>query len=335
MKTPEDLKTELFRKLKQSPAIEAFLGDSLRTRVGLDDTWIENPLVVYVLDEVFKQDPTLPTWIETLASCRADYDILRKRLPFNGDYDGKILDFLAEVGAYCAIKDSGFTEVRAIQETDGKKTPDFSAKFQQGRYLFEVKNMRPPADVQDFLWDKTTARRLRFPEEYNRLQLNIQVSRAWEEIRFAKDVCLKSKLLAWLEDFFASIEGGEKLDVLSKRRFIAGKESELWIECDLEEGHRFVSTGFSRAQLLDKDRKRELPPFLSAAVRVVNGAMEQLFEYDQNDEYQKYILLNRSIRKSFLLLESEARDIVKGLDNIVKRINDSVFVKWLHQDNLP
>lgn len=336
MKTLESLKTELFQKLKQCPTIEAFFKDSLQKRVELDDTWIENPLVMYILDEMFKKEKTLSGWIETLAGSPSDYDHLQKKLTGNHSYDQKFHDVLAEVRAYCDIKMSGFTEVKAIPE-GVQKAPDFSAMLNETRYLFEVKNMRFPTDVQDFLGDKIIARRLVVPEAYEGLQLNVRVSRAWEEISFAaaNAACLKSALLNWLQDFLLAIERGEKLDALSKKRFVAGQKDELWVECDLKEGLHLITIGFSRGQALHIDRRRELPPFLAKAVSKINKGASQLFEYDNADQYQKYVLLSFPYEGSFVLMEDELQAIIGGLDSIVKNINDKLHVKWLHRDNLP
>ncbi|KPL02001.1 MAG: hypothetical protein AMJ73_09395 [candidate division Zixibacteria bacterium SM1_73] len=336
MKTPESLKSELFEKLKQCPTIEAFFKESLQKRVGLDDTWIENPLVVYILDEEFKKESTLSGWIETLAGSPPDYDHVRKKLAGNHSYDQKMHDVLAEVRAYCDIRISGFTEIKAIPENI-QKAPDFSAVLNETRYLFEVKNMRSPTDVQDFLRDKITARRLENPKDYENLEFHIRVARAWEEISFtsATAACMKSKLLNWLQDFFRAIESGEKLGALSRKRFVAGQKDELWVECDLKEGSHSIMSRFSRGQELDVVRRNELPPFLRKAVGKIDKGASQLFEYDDADQYQKYVLLSFELQEYFGLMKDELHAIIRGLDSIVKNINDKLHVKWVGRDNLP
>jgi hypothetical protein len=336
MKTLEELKTELFQKLKEAATIDAFFGEYLRKRVELDNNWIENPLVMYVLDEMFKKENTLSTWIEMLATSSSNYDCLQKKLSVGQSYDQDIHDLLAEIRAYCDIKLFGFTEIKAIAE-GVRKAPDFSAMRYETSYLFEVKNMRAVTDVQDLVRDKITARRFILPEPYENIQFHVWVSRDWEEVSFRpnRSGCLKSKLFDWLQDFSLAIEKGEDLNTLSKKRFFAGQKDELWIEYDLKEGPHLITTGFSRGRELDKDRIQELPPFLVKAARKVEQATEQLFEYDQTGQYQKYVLLSFPYEGSFILLEKELQAIIGGLDNIVKNINDKLHVRWLLRDNLP
>jgi len=336
MKTLEELNTELFRKLRQSPIIEAFFRESLEKRVMCDETWIENSLVMYVLDETFTQDKTLSQWIAILASSPQDYNELQKKLTHNHEYDEKMADVLAEISAYCHIKTSRFTEVHAIPESDGK-TPDFSAVLRETKYLFEVKNMRAATDVQDFVRDKITARRLMNPEPYKAIQFHVRVSRAWEEVSFrsAKYASLKLALLYWLQGFFLAIERGEGLDLVSKRRFVDGEKDELWVEYDLKDGPHWITTGFSRGRELEKDRMQELPPFLARAARKVEQAAKQLFEYDDACQFEKYVMLSFPYERSFILLENELQAIIGGLDSIVKNISDKLHLRWLPRDNLP
>lgn len=336
MKTLEALKAELFENLKQCPEIEAFFKDSLRKRVELDNTWIENPLAVFVLDKVYTHDNTLSEWIQMIAQSPQNYEPLRKKLTLNHTYDQSVHDVLAEVRAYCDIKISGFSEITAIPESS-HKTPDFSAVLNRSRYLFEVKNIRFRTDVQEFLWDKLIARRLLAPEHYENLQLDIQLTRAWEEIDFADETsaCLRSELIDWFEKFFDNIENEEKPEKLTNSEFIASQDNELRVKCHVKEGSRLTSIGFSHARELSIDRRRELLPFFSRVVGKIKKGSLQLFEYDGEDECEKYVLLSFPYQGAKILMEEQLQAIIHGLDALVKNINDKLHVRWLHRDNLP
>lgn len=338
MKTLDDLKVELFEKLKQCPEIEAFFKDSLQKRVNVDDTWLENDLVVYVLHEGFKAEHTLSQWIQSLASSKRDYECLRAKLSGNHEYDQKIHDVLAEVSAYSYIKMYGFSELKAIPENSVQKTPDYSAMLSGNRYLFEVKNMRSQTDAQDFLRYKTIARTLQAPETYERIQLHFRLSHVWEDISFAAscDAPVRSELLQWLEELFLSIENRQNLEAISRKEFTSSRSDKLKIKCNLKEGRHMVTIGHYRGRLLDVDRMKELPPFLRKVAGAIGRAVPQLFEYDNdNNQCEKYILVSFSYQGPYVLMEDELQAIIHGLDRIVKSINDKIHVRWLLKDKLP
>ena len=337
MKTIEDLKTELFGKLKKYPLLERFFKDFLERRVELNNNWTENILVQAILDERFSKGNLLETWLEVIDCDLPNYTILREKLT-PGD-DRKSLDVLAELNGYYHLKKSGFTEIKAILENKTLKTPDYSAKLNNEVYLFEVKNLKSPTDVGDLLFDKIPARRFFNPEVYENIAFHIRLSDAWEEVYFTREdtQALKSSVLDWLTGLFSLIESGENLETASSKVFIFNfKGMELRIECSLKNDGRYIMVGCSgRGKPIDVYRKRDLPLFLNRALRTIERGMSQLFEYDKDDCCWKYVLLHWEKEWPYTVLEREVNAIIKAIDSIVKNFCNKMYVRLLNADSLP
>jgi hypothetical protein len=164
------------------------------------------------------------------------------------------------------------------------------------------------------------------------------LSHVWEDISFAapRDAPIRSELLQWLEKLLLSIENRQNLEAISRKEFTSSRSDKLRIKCDLKEGRHMVTIGHFRGRLLDIDRMKELPPFLRKVAGAIGRGVPQLFEYDNdNNQCEKYILVGFSYQGSYVLMENELQDIIRGLDSIVKSINDKLHVRWLQKDNLP
>jgi len=340
MKKIEDLKIELFQKLGRYPKIESFFKDSLQERIKLDDSWTENILIQNILDGKFTGNDAMHTLLEAIDSDLQNYGILQGQLTPKDDYDRKILDVLAELNGYYHLKKYGFEEIAALPRSGIRRSPDFYAKFDSKEYLFEVKNMRAPVDVEDILFDKINERKLLVPAIYNDIKFNIMTSNSWDEVYFTgKDnEALKLRVLIWLEKLFYFIESGEKLETVSDKKFnIEFQNEKLSIQCNLSKNSYSVMIGHKRGFEIDSHyKKQKLMPFIKKVVRVVDNGISQLVEYDQLNHFYKYVLLNWQKPGYVILLEEEEfRDIIKSLDNLVRNISDKLHVKLLNYDDLP
>ncbi len=341
MKKIEDLKRELFQKLEKYPKIEAFFKDSLQERLAIDDSWTENILVQDILDELFSEGDALHELIDAISKDPPNYKVLQEKLAPKDDYDKKMHDVLAELNGYYHLKKSGFTEIKAILESASQKTPDFFAKHNNKEYLFEVKNMRSPTDVTDVLFDKINERRLMIPEAYENLKLRISLSDAWDEVYFetAATEIIRLRVLAWLGKIFYLVEAGESFETVSTKPFIYEfKGVKLRIEFMIESSNQFQMIGIpGTGKLIDNlFEKNKILPFSKKALRIIDRAILQLFEYDKDDRYPKYILLNWQKHGSLILIKEEKLNaIVKGFDGLLNSIWSNLHTKLLNVDTLP
>lgn len=340
MKTIQDLKTELFIKLKRYPLIERFFKDSLQERIELNDSWTENILVQDILDEFFKEDDALHTLLEAIAEDSQNYNALREKLTPKDDYDRKIHDALAELNGYYHLKDSQFKDIKAVSETLTQKTPDFYGKFGDKEYIFEVKNMRAPVDLADILIDKINERKLFVPDVYNCLSFTIRISKTWDNIDFTGNAneVLKLHVIVWLHKLFYLIESGEKSEIVSSKIFSRKFDREnLRIKCDVKGNKHSVMIVPEGAKELSSNRYRKavLLPFLNKALRVIDLGMSQLFEFDKDNRYYKYVLLNWHVPGQFIHFMEESHSIIKIVDSLVKNICDKLYVRLLNKDTLP
>jgi hypothetical protein len=340
MKKIEELKLELFQKLGKYPKIESFFKDSFQERIKVNDNWAENILIQNVLDEKYTQEDALHTLLESISDDKQNYEVLREKLTPNDDYDRKMLDVLAELNGYYHLKKSKFTEIAAIPQSGTQKTPDFSAKFDNQSYLFEVKNIRAPVDIEDVLFDKINERKILVPPVYDNLRFDIKISNSWDEVYFTgKDnETLKLRVLLWLEKLFYFIESGEKFEIVSNKVFDGEfLRDKLRIQCNLTKDNHSVMIGYKYGfEIGSHYKKQKLMPFIKKVVRIVDNGISQLLEYDQQNHFFKYVLLNWQKPGYIVLLEEkEFYDIIKSLDNLVKNISENLYVKLLNVDDFP
>ncbi|MGB2768627.1 MAG: hypothetical protein WBC88_02750 [Candidatus Zixiibacteriota bacterium] len=241
MKSLSELKDEVQKNLSKYAKIEAFFKDSLVERMKIDDGWIENPLILLLLDPAFFQESALHTLIESLSSDKGNFKILKSKLNPKDQYDEKIRDVLAELNGYYHLKKAGFERIEALREETGRKKPDFAAKLRDRLYLFEVKNMRAPIEVCDFLLVKSEARRQRFPDVYEAIGISFEPSPDWLEIELTdRDASLEKQICRWLEEMFATLESGKDQTSLCIEPFNSAGGA-LTIECTLKQARHLVA----------------------------------------------------------------------------------------------
>jgi hypothetical protein len=343
MKSFDELKDEVFRKLSQHPKIEAFFKASFAERIKLNDNWIENAIVHNILNDSFGEDHPLTSLIDAIYADKRNFEILKSKLTPRDDYDGKMHDVLAELNGYYQLRKSGFERIEALEEDIKQKTPDFSAELEGKKYLFEVKNLRSPFDIQDTLFDKCFARRFRYPNDYSRLNISFVASRTWQDVQFKPEEPwreLFDKTMFWLYNIFETIESSnnpvsERLLHLEDK--FRGRV--LKIECELEESDEFgILFMFDKAVKISSPliRKSFLFPFTKRIIEKVGDALEQLLEFDTDDTCRKYILINWQKRGDLAMFyEKEGLTILGSFNHLVKNVSENLFVKLLNYDSLP
>jgi hypothetical protein len=338
----QELKDEVFRKLARHPKIEAFFKDSLEKRMKLDDNWIENTLVLLLLDDRSFKNSALHPLIDSIYNDQKNFNILRKKLKPNDQYDDKILDVFAELNGYYHLVECGFEKILALPEDDQQKKPDFSAELNGEPYLFEVKNIRAPVEVCDLLFKKTEARFHKFPEIYKNVIISYTLSKKWRQIEFncSKTEDLKKIVEGWLnKEVFITVES---LESASPRPFSSSIQ-DLVIECSLHQGPKFGQVcGFIDYVNADDPIYREsiLSPFENKIHRVSCYASQQLLEYDKTKQHKKYVLLNWQQRKESTIpiwngFEDDVLAIVRNIDNNFQDAHNNLFVRLLNFDPLP
>lgn len=342
MKSLKDLKKEVFEKLSKYPRIEAFFKDSLQERMRINDCWTENALVLILLDDEFFKQSALHTLMDLISGDQDNFNVLKGKLDPKDEYDKKIRDVLAELNAYYHLRKSAFEKIEALPEGNGRKHPDFFAELHRQGFLFEVKNMRAPIGVCNFLFDKFESRRLRYPDIYNLMKIHFKVSANWRKIdlNLKKTQAVKEKIGEWLQETFASAESEAFTLPTSLPAFEFSFENEkLSIESPLEKADRLsIVCGHTRGVNTSDPlyRKSLLDPFAGKVLRIVEYASQRLFEYDTDNRYGKCVLLNWQKGEEFeLWFENEGHAIVKSIDCLVKNISENLFVKLLNFDGLP
>ncbi|KPL01074.1 MAG: hypothetical protein AMJ91_01610 [candidate division Zixibacteria bacterium SM23_73_3] len=344
MKTPEELKKEVFVKLSQHPKIEAFFKDSLEERMKIDDGWIENPLVLILLDEEFFEHSAIHTLIKAMSNDEKTFNILKRKLNPKDEYDKKIHDVLAELNAYYHLRKYSFDNIHALQEDNTQKMPDFAAVLRDERFVFEVKNMRAPIEVCDLLLVKAEARANRFPEIYKDIGIFFTPSQKWLEVELNRqetEISTK-KVEDWLEQTFTKIEYAEVPASGRLEPFNLVSQG-LTIECNLKRRKDLgACCGLKRGVMVsDPDYQQSvLTPFSKKVRRITCNASLQLLEYDENNVHQKYVLVNwqKSSKLEGLVwrgFENDVHKIVKSIDLEVKNRSNDLFIKFLNFDSLP
>jgi len=336
------LKNEVFKNLSEYPKIEAFFKDSLAERMKIDDGWIENRLVLLLLDTAFFERSALHTLIEPLFSDRANFDILKAKLNPKDQYDEKIRDVLAELNGYYHLKKAGLQSIEALREETGRKKPDFSAELRDRLYLFEVKNMRAPLEVCDLLLVKSEARKHRFPNVYEAIGISFEPSPDWLERELTdRHACLEKQIYRWLEDMFTKLESGEDQTSLCIEPFSSAGDN-LTIECSLKQGrHLGGCCGLKGGVMVgDPGYQQSILSSFSKKVRGITcTALSQLLEYDENNVHRKYVLLNwqKPLKLKGLVwngFEDDAHEVVRSVDLEVKKRSENSFVRLLNSDTL-
>ena len=323
MKSLDQLKDEVFENLYKYPMIEAFFRDSLVERIeqGMksNDNWIENPLVLLLLDNVFFEQSALHSLIELISDDEENFNILRNKLNPKDQYDKKIRDVLAELHGYYCLRKAGFAGIKALREDSGRKKPDFLAQLNHQPYLFEVKNMRAPIEVCDLLLVKAEVRKHRFPEIYETSCLSFGPSQNWLEVELNRpgSKTLEKEVENWLEQTFSKIERAEAPAFVRVEPFSLTKHG-LMIECNLKKGKNLgASCGLKGGVMVsDPDYKRGiLLPFNKKVQTVTEHALEQLLEYDQDNVHKKYVLLNwqKSLKYESLVWDGFEEDVFRLL----------------------
>jgi hypothetical protein len=342
MTSLDQLKKEIFRSLSKYPKIAAFFEDSLSERMRIDDGWIENPLVLVLLDTAFFKQSALHRLIEPLFSDRANFDILKAKLNPKDQYDEKVRDVLAELNGYYHLKKAGLQSIEALREETGRKKPDFSAQLGDQLYLFEVKNMRAPLEVCDLLLVKSEARKHRFPDVYEAIGISFELSLDWVQVELTDDlVCLRKRIQRWLEDMFATLESGPDQTSLPIEPFSAACGA-LKIECSLKRGRHLGGCCGLKGGVMVGDpgyKQSILSPFSRKVRGITCTALSQLLEYDENNVHRKYVLVNwqRPLKLKGLVwsgFEDDAHEVVGNVDLEVKQRSENSFVRLLDSDIL-
>lgn len=342
MKSLQELKDEVFKKLSQHPKIEAFFKDSLENRIALNEKWIENALVHVILGGSISQEHPLSELIEAIYADKENFEVLRNKLIPQDDYDNKMNDVLAELNGYYHLKKFGFEIIKALQEDAKQKKPDFSAELDGLYYLFEVKNLRSPVDLFNILLDKYYARKFTFPEVYSNVTVHFTPSSNWRDVRFdpknPDDLYIKT--LDWLTSIFKAIESPVNFDCNEVEPFeVVFNGDKYLISCVLEKGKSLgMIFGFKRGVCIsDPLRRRDcLYPFIKKIIGKVGEGIDQLTEFDQANTRRKYLLINwQGSGEQRMFFEKECHTIVGQIDALVKSIADNLFVKLLNFDTLP
>jgi hypothetical protein len=348
MKSNKELKDETLKNLAKYPKVEKFFKDSLEERIDLgiklNENWLENPLILLLQDTLSLKQSKLHTLIESISSDKENFNILRSKLNPKDQYDTKIKDVLAELHAYYRIKKDSFTNIKALPEDSSRRKPDFSAQYNDQLYLFEVKNMRAPIEVCDFLLVKAQARANRFPGTYQVIGIYFTASQRWLEVEFNRQEteALKKEVEDWLEQTFTTIEHSEAPASGCIEPFNL-KSQGLTIECNLKKGENIGALCSLKRGVLVSDpdyQQRVLLPFSEKVRRIASDASGQLLEYDEDNVHKKHVLLNW--QKSFKLeglvwtgFENNVHEIIKSIDLEVKNLSVDLFVKLLNFDSLP
>lgn len=328
MKSLDELKDEVFRNLSKCPKIEAFFKDSLEERIKLDDNWIENALVHNILAGITGDHPLMEL-IKALCEDKENFEILKNKLNPKDDYDMKTHDVLAELDGYYHLKKFRFQKIIALQEDNKQKRPDFSAEMNGQKYLFEVKNMRAPVDIEFILRDKCYARRFMYPESYSNMQFESTNSTQ-----------IFNKATDWLKKVFESIESSRN-SILDRLQPFEEKFNcrVFHIGCNLMESDvPMVLSHVDRVLEISDPltKKKFLDPFEKKVKEKVTIGLEQLREFDRDDSCWKYVLLHwEKSSDHAMFFNEECLTVVQNENVSVKKISENLFVKLLNTDSLP
>lgn len=86
--------------------------------------------------------------------------------PSDKQFDTKLKDFFAEVGAVVDLGQRGYRSFEFIDSADGFPTPDFKAQKEGTTVLVEVKNVRVPDSVTEAAFAHWNAKKAELPDEF-------------------------------------------------------------------------------------------------------------------------------------------------------------------------
>jgi hypothetical protein len=345
MKSDDQLRNEALKNLSKHPEIESFFKTSLETRIELGIVsgyhWMENPLVLAVLDADFLERSALHTLIDCISVDEENWNTLKNKLNPRDQYDFKIRDVLAELHGYYFLRERSFTDIVALPEGKGK-TPDFTARLDEQPYLFEVKNLRAPSEICHFLLVKSEARRHRFPEVYNTTSIHFKHSEGWLSVELHPEdrTSLVLAVEKWLQQAFIRIESCRIPASVCVDTFHSADDS-LRIECDIKIANASGACCGLTSWICVSDPKYTdsiVQPFAGKVQRVAETAIGQLLVYDKDNTYRKYVLLNwqKSSKCASLAwhgFDTDVARVIGGVTDRLKKSHEGVTVELLQSDS--
>jgi len=315
----------LFKTLNNYPNINDFFGEMIRSRVKREN-WLLNPLVLIILGKREVNLGLIDDMIRRINETSKELITLMKAelTGHENQFDRNMGDLLAELRAIIWIRDQGYNNIKKIEKR-AIKTPDFRAS-KNGGACFEVKNLRLPITIIDHLFDKLEVMYLLNTKIFDQKQFIIGLAPDEVYGRQLTDAD-KSGIDQLLENIQISIDRGQQ--TAEHTYEIPDVESlKVTLRCNWKSSNVFSMIGPLRKNAINFSDSRfilsVLFPLIKKTWSSIGIALDQLYEYDLQDQYDKYVLINWQKPSHFAIsdeLENRYQEMIKRIDSAIKMVN--------------
>jgi hypothetical protein len=338
MFTQDELKERLFAELEKRPEINTFFGPMIRARVS-QPQWLENGLVLLLLRNVQEQLSIIGDFLGKVKAQQSGLfgQMMKQLKGTEPDFDARLNDLLAELNALSWIVDEKFIEIEKLKRGTSK-TPDFRAKKEGTNNLFEVKNLQVPDELLTYVLNQLEIRQLLNPDLYNTNFFKVNVSFEKVPGDFPNDTD-KLHVHRFIDEIEDTIRSGKQSAMLCYSKSIGDRQVKKTLKCKWDFCEHFAVMGHSsdyRMRLDDPLNLIKLLPLLRKTWEHVSRAVEQLLEYDKEDSFEKWILINWQKPPNFefddMLSGRSVRRFVRcinAMEDILSAINPKLHIHLL------
>jgi hypothetical protein len=337
MPSLDDLKSQLCAALDANPPIKMCFVRVLMERTLMPD-WLNNRLIQILLRDVKDKIDIINGFVRTITNHDDQLlgELFQDKSGANDGFDAELGDILAEMNALRHVIGDGHSAIRKIPRAKNR-TPDYSSTLDGVRYLFEVKNLRQPESVIDYLFIKLYSEKIQFPEVYegqllfeHSLKLDdlspstpndrAQIDKLIFQIRSRMESGWHDFIYEWVRD---GRNDGVRISIVCKR-IDRGK---FW----------FLAMPMSSAIQLDSQDRRDslLTPLLRKTQDVVQTALKQLDSNGAPDADRAFILINWQKPPAFIFdhdgyLESAYRKNVQTMNSEIQITHPTISIRLLN-----
>lgn len=327
MPTKEELKNDLFKYLETHTLINEFLGQHIRKRTEIDG-WLGNVLIQIIL--LGDEEVLTEMLARTKAYSTELYSSFTKSIVFNNkQIDDQISDCLAELGGLYHLINERYPNLLKIASKEKKKGrsqkhPDFSSIEGEEKNVFEIKNLRTPQELYEKIVSRLTVNALLDPNKYSPLfELTIDPNITSNQLTEDKIDFFVAKIDCALVPSFSSSVTNTKKTV-----FADGFQRQLYCTIHHDKPHCVLIHCATRAHL---------PGLFRKTFEKTSKAIEQLLEYDHEDDCQKWILLTWQKPPGCDIFDNntlkEFVTFLKQLKSLLVQINPKLGLKLLYDNS--
>lgn len=307
MLTQSELKKKLFVELKKRPKINSFFRPMLIERTERL-SWLENGLVLLLLRDAQSNLEMLECFLAKAESVSGELlqSMSQEYRGSSPDFDARLNDLLAELNALSWLVDNNYREI--------EKLPT-------------------PTELLDIVVKSLEIQFLQNPDRYSTFfRINVSSKESRRDFLDDTDKLNVCRLMAEIDD---RIKSGKQEVQLRYTKMVGDRKITKKLKCEWGDAGKFgymAHSGDFGICFSDPKRSLLLLPLIRKSWERTEYAVKQLIEYDKDDSYDKWILVNWQKPFDFIIddaLSQDYRNTFPNMDSILKYVNPKLHIRLL------